>query len=61
MSAAAIKLQLLPDAPDGDGEARAGLLVPAGLGRTNRRPVLLMFATIAAAVAEKQRLESGIG
>ncbi len=49
-----IRLQLMQDALDGDGEPRAALLLPPKPGR---RPVLMMFSTIAAAVAVKRSLE----
>ncbi len=55
MSAAQpIRLHLMPDAPNGDGEPRAALLL---LPKPDRRPVLMMFSTIAAALELKRSLE----
>ncbi|MDJ0391072.1 hypothetical protein QMO56_23455 [Roseomonas sp. E05] len=53
-----IKLHLLLDAPDPDGLPRAALEIPPSPGR-NRRPTLLLFASIPAALAAKQRMEAG--
>ena len=52
-----IKLHLLPDALDGNGEPRAGLLIPPAPSSPARRPVLLVFTTLAAALAEKRTRE----
>jgi hypothetical protein len=49
---AVIRLLLLPDCRDADGEARPGLLVPG-------RRLPLIFGSIGAALAAKQRLEAG--
>lgn len=57
MTLAPITLTLLPDAPDADGEPRAALAVPPAPGC--RRGVLLVFASVALAVAEKSRREGG--
>jgi hypothetical protein len=54
-----ITLTLLPDAPDADGLPRAGLVVPPAPSSTSRRPILLLFGTVAAALAEKTRMEGG--
>ncbi|WP_419898209.1 hypothetical protein [Roseomonas sp. USHLN139] len=53
-----IRLHLLVDAPDPDGLPRAALEVPPGAA-PNRRPVWLLFSSIAAALAAKQRMEAG--
>lgn len=58
MRPALIKLHLLEDARDAEGVPRAGLLVPPPPSSVSRRPVLVIFASIAAAVAEKARMES---
>lgn len=55
-----IRLTLLPDMPDAAGEPRAGLLLPLPPNPTSRRMTLAIFPTIAAALAEKARLE-GVG
>ena len=54
MSAAAIRLHLLPDVLDEGGEARAALELPAAPGR---RAVVVLFPSVAAAVAAKMGLE----
>ncbi|WP_424140013.1 hypothetical protein [Roseomonas chloroacetimidivorans] len=54
-----IKLHLLPDAPDADGLPRAGLVVPPGAKNPSRRPILLLFGSLAAALAEKSKMEGG--
>lgn len=56
---APIRLHLLPDAPDGDGEPRAGLLIPPTVPA--RRPILLLFATVALAVQAKAEMEGERG
>ncbi|MBI0538962.1 hypothetical protein D9599_25750 [Roseomonas sp. KE2513] len=58
MMPASIHLTLLPDAPDVDGLPRAGLVVPPQPGAVVRRPLLLLFPTVAAAVAAKQAMEA---
>lgn len=52
-----IRLVHIPNAADADGEPRIALEVPPGPGTLNRRPVLLMFATVSAALAGKRKLE----
>jgi hypothetical protein len=54
---AAIRLLRLDDMPDGDGLPRGGLLLPPTL--PGRRPILMMFGSVAAAVAAKRDLEGG--
>ncbi len=54
---APIRLHLMPDAPNAEGEPRAALLVPASEAALTRRPVLLMFASIGAAIAAKREME----
>ena len=53
-----IDLRLLPNARDGDGEPRVGLLIPPKPFSATRRAVLLVFATFTAALSEKQARES---
>ena len=55
MSAAAIRLHLLPDVLDEGGEARAALELPAAPGR---RAVVVLFPSVAAAVVAKRALET---
>jgi hypothetical protein len=52
-----VRLVHIPNATDADGEPRVALEVPPGPGTLSRRPVLLMFATMAAALASKQSME----
>jgi hypothetical protein len=49
----------IPNAVDNDGEPRVALEVPPRPGSMSRRPTLLMFASMAAALASKQRMEGG--
>lgn len=58
LAATSIRLHLLPDAPDAEGEPRAALLVPASSPALGRRPALLLFANIAAAIAAKREMEA---
>lgn len=58
MTAPAIRLHLLEDACDADGLPRAALEVPSQPGAIVRRPLLLLFPTIALAVAEKAKREA---
>lgn len=57
--APAIKLHLLLDAPDSDGLPRAALELPPSAGQVDRRPVIRVFHSLAAALATKQALEGG--
>ena len=57
MTGAPIRLLQLRDAPDVEGEPRAGLLVPPQAGSTSTRPVLQVYATVSAAVAAKRAME----
>jgi hypothetical protein len=60
MSAPApIRLQLLPDAPDADGQPRCGLLVPPAPSSLSRRPILVLFHSLGAAIAAKATMERG--
>jgi hypothetical protein len=54
-----IKLHLLLDAPDRDGLPRAALVLPPSAGQVDRRPVIRVFHSLAAALATKQALEGG--
>jgi len=60
MAAPPIKLHLLPDALDAEGQPRAGLLVPPSPGSASRRTVMVLFPTIAAAVAAKRDMEGSL-
>ncbi len=59
MTAAPIRLLQLSDALDQEGAARVALLLPAKAGSASTRPVLQVYASVAAAVAAKQILECG--
>ncbi len=54
---ATIRLVHIPNAADADGEPRVALEVPPKPGSVNRRPVLLMFASMAAALDSKRSME----
>ena len=56
----AIRLTILDDLLNSDGEPRAGLMLPLPPNPTSRRSALAIFPTIAAALAEKARLEGAI-
>jgi hypothetical protein len=55
---ATIRLTILEDLLNGDGEPRAGLMLPLPPNPTARRQALRIFSSIAAALAEKARLEA---
>ncbi len=57
MSAGAVRLLLLAEAKDPDGEPRAALVVPPSPGRYGVRPVTLVFPSLAAAVSAKRGME----
>lgn len=59
MSPPPIKLMLLADALDADGEPRYGLLVPPPPSKPGRRAVLMVFNDWAGTMAAKQALEAG--
>jgi len=54
---APIRLVHIPAAVDADGEPRVALEVPPRPGMQQRRPVLLMFASMAAALDGKRAME----
>ncbi len=54
-----VKLITLPDAPNSDGEPRAGLVILPEPHAISRRPIFRVFGTVAAAVAAKRALEGG--
>ncbi|MBX6747468.1 MAG: hypothetical protein IRY87_36015 [Acetobacteraceae bacterium] len=56
VSEAAPRLLLLPDAPDADGQPRVALALPTL--STGRRAALVIFPTIAAALAAKRAMEA---
>jgi hypothetical protein len=56
---APIRLTLLPDMPNSEGEPRAGLMLPLPPNPTSRRSALAIFSSVTAALAEKARLEGG--
>jgi hypothetical protein len=52
-----IRLHLMPEAADRDGEPRAALVVPPTPSRYDRRTITLLFSSVAAALAAKRRME----
>jgi hypothetical protein len=52
-----IRLYLLPEALDRDGEPRAALVVPPTPSRYDRRTITLLFPSVAAALAAKRGME----
>jgi hypothetical protein len=54
-----IRLIEVPNSLDASGACRAALLVPPAPGSVNRRPLIRMFASVAAAIAAKRSMESG--
>ncbi len=56
--AAAIKLLRLADAPDAEGEARTGLLLPPKAGSASTRPVVQVYESVGAALQAKRMLEA---
>jgi hypothetical protein len=52
-----VRLVQIPAAVDADGEPRIALEVLPHPGSVSRRPTLLMFASMAAALASKRMLE----
>ena len=59
MSAPSIRLALLPDALDADGQPRPALIVTPAAERVNRRAMLRIVPTVAAALAAKREMEAG--
>jgi hypothetical protein len=55
---APVRLVQIPAAVDADGEPRIALEVLPQPGSMSRRPVLMMFASMAAALASKRELEA---
>jgi hypothetical protein len=53
----AARVVFIPNAVDEDGEPRVALEVPPRPGSVSRRPALLLFASMAAALASKRMLE----
>lgn len=53
-----IRLHLLPEALDRNGEPQAAPVLPAEGGGRTRRAVTLLFASVSGAVAEKRRREA---
>jgi hypothetical protein len=56
-SAEPIRLIDVPNALDANGTPRAALLVPPAPDAVSRRPIIRMFASVAAAIAAKRHLE----
>lgn len=54
---APIRITYIPNAVDADGEQRVALEVPAKPGDVFRRAALMVFPSIAAAVAAKAAME----
>jgi hypothetical protein len=52
-----IRLHLMPEAADRDGEPRAVLVVPPTPSRYDRRTIVLLFPSVAAALAAKRGME----
>ena len=52
-----VRLVRIPNAHDADGEPRIALEVPPYPGAVSRRPVLMMFANMTAALDIKRSLE----
>jgi hypothetical protein len=52
-----IRLHLMPEALDRDGEPRAALVVPPTPSRYDRRTIVLLFPSVAAALAAKRGME----
>jgi hypothetical protein len=52
-----IRLVHIPNAMDADGEPRVALEVLPRPGSVSRRPMLMMFASIAAALDSKRTME----
>jgi hypothetical protein len=55
---APVRLVQIPAAVDADGEPRIALEVLPQPGSVFRRPVLMMFASMAAALASKREMEA---
>jgi hypothetical protein len=56
-SAEPIRLIEVPNALDANGTPRAALLVPPAADAVSRRPIIRMFASVAAAIAAKRNME----
>lgn len=54
-----IRLTILEDLLNSDGEPRAGLVLPLAPNATGRRQALRIFSSIGAALAAKTELERG--
>jgi hypothetical protein len=52
-----IRLHLMPEAVDHNGEPRAALVVPPTPSRYDRRTITLLFPSVAAALAAKRGME----
>ena len=59
MSPPPIKLTMLSDALDADGQPRCGLLMPPPASTPGRRPVLVIFSSLTAALDVKRSMEAG--
>ena len=57
---ASVRLVHIPAAVDADGEPRVALEVPPRPGAVSRRPMLVVFASMAAALASKRSMEGHI-
>jgi hypothetical protein len=55
---APVRLVQIPAAVDADGEPRVALEVLPHPGSMSRRPVLMMFASMTAALASKREMEA---
>lgn len=54
---AQIRLCLMPEALDCDGQPRAALVIPPSPTRYDRRTITVLFSSLAAALAAKRRME----
>jgi hypothetical protein len=57
VSAASIRLVALPENRNPDGEPRVALVLTPPATAINRRPVLRVFGSVAAAIAAKRSIE----
>lgn len=58
MTGAPIRLLQLRDAPDAEGEPRAGLLLPPRAGSASTRPIVQVYESVGAALQAKRMLEA---
>ena len=61
MSGAQVRLCLMAEARDRNGEPRAALVVPPSPSRYGKRPVILLFPSLTAALHAKRDMEGADG